>query len=62
MKAADWQVRAASVAELKAELLGHEAKSEEVSGIPKNKQKSACLGQGGLQSSRLWHEPRLSRV
>lgn len=46
MKAADWQVRAASVAELKAELLGHEAKSEEVSGIPKNKQKICLPGSG----------------
>lgn len=47
MKPADWQVCAASVAELKAELLGHEAKLEEVSGIRKNKQKSDCLGQEG---------------
>lgn len=46
-------MRAASVAELKAKLLRHEAKSEEVSGIAKNKQKSDSLGQGGLQFSRL---------
>lgn len=53
MKPADWQVCAASVAELKAKLLGHEAKSEDISGITKNKQKSACLGQGRLQFSKL---------
>jgi len=48
---ADWQVPAASAAERKAELPGHEAKSEEVSSIPKNKQKPDCLRQGGLEFS-----------